>query len=123
MERITTIQLNRLEDELKKVVRRVDTMQKSLDLLYEDRSILEDIIGKVQSLQEQFALNRNRQEKHTQEVKSDIQGVQEKVETKFDEVGESVDKNIGILVKEMKLKQIITIKEGFFAKLRGLLKK
>jgi chromosome segregation ATPase len=122
MDRIETLQLNRLEDEIKKNSRRIETMQKSLDLLYEDRSILEDIVAKLNTLLEQFQLNRNRSEKQTQDIKFEVQEVKDKVEDKIGDVGNTVEKNIGTLVSEMKQKQVVTIKEGFFAKIKKLIK-
>jgi chromosome segregation ATPase len=116
------LQIIKLEDELKKVTRRIETMQKSLDLLYEDRSILEDILGKLTTLIEQSALNRNRTERQTKDIKYEVQGVKEKVEDKIIDVGDTVEKNIGTLVSEIRQKQIITIKEGFFAKIKKLLR-
>ena len=58
----------KVEDELSKVSRRLDTIQKQLDSLNADREILETIQGRLSSLEEEWKLTRQ----HDNEVRKDI---------------------------------------------------
>ena len=60
--------MSRLVDEFQKVVRRLDQLQKTVDLLYGDREILENIQGRLTALEEQWKLTRQ----HDVQVKQDI---------------------------------------------------
>ncbi len=122
MDRTDKVFLQKLEDELKKVVRRVETMQKSLDLLYEDRGILEDIIAKQNALQEQFALIRNRYDKNTQDIRQEITGVGETMAIKADEGTAEVTEKLGLVVNSLADKKVIELKPNFITKIRQKLK-
>jgi predicted nucleic acid-binding Zn-ribbon protein len=105
----------RLEDELKKVVRRVDSVQKSVDLLYEDRSILEDLQGSIQSFKEILLHNRHHVDSAVKDVKAEVieQGIR---------VKESVEDNISGLVQNIEQKDnVVIIKEGIFKKFKRFL--
>jgi len=123
MDRSNKLSLDKIEDELKKIVRRQEVMQKSLDTLYEDRGILEDLQGQMRNLQEQFQLNRQNSERRNQDVKYEIQNVQDKVQDSMAEMGDKVEQNIGTLVKEIKTKDVVVVKESFLQRIKHLLKK
>jgi len=123
MDRTDKLQNDRIEDELKKVVRRCDVMQKSLDTLYEDRGIMEDTLTKIGELQEQLTLLRSRYDKNTQDIRQEIQNIKEKVDVRIGNVGDQVEKNIGTLVTEMKTTQVVTVREGFFDRIKMLFKR
>ena len=122
MDRQDKVFLQRLEDELKKVVRRQETMQKSLDLLYEDRGILEDIVAKLTTLQEQFAKIRDRYDKNTKDIKQEVTGVGETMAIKTEEGTAEVTEKLGLVVNSLAEKKVIEIKPNFISKIRQKLK-
>lgn len=69
------VKLSKLEEEIKKVTRRLDETQKSVDLLFKDREILEDIQGSISHLKEIIVQNQQHQDVKHEDIKSDIQEV------------------------------------------------
>ncbi len=111
------IVLARLEDEIKKVIRRVDGLQKSVDLLYQDREILEDMQGSIKSLQEVLLYSRQHVDNAVKDVKAEVIEQGFKVEEKVQAVKTSVEDNISGLVQNIeKKKNVFLIKEGLFKK-------
>lgn len=111
------IVLARLEDEIKKVIRRVDGLQKSVDLLYQDREILEDMQGSIKSLQEVLLYSRQHVDNAVKDVKAEVIEQGFKVEEKVQAVKMSVEENISGLVQNIeKKKNVFVIKEGIFKK-------
>lgn len=111
------LEISRLSDEFKKLIRRVDGLQKSVDLLYQDREILEDMQGSIKALQEVLLYNRQHIDNAVKEVKAEVieQGL--KVEDKVEKVKTTVEDNIsGLLQNIEKKKNVILIKEGLFRK-------
>lgn len=108
--------LSKFEDELKKVVRRVDQIQKSVDILYQDREILEDMQGSIQALKEVLLHNRQHMDTVVKDVKAEVIEQGTKVEDKVQEMNDSVQDNLTGLVKNIEQKSTFLIKEGFFKK-------
>ncbi len=79
LERIENL-ISHLIDEEKKTKRAVDTVQKSTDLVYQDRQILEDVVGGIGSLRDILLKNREHQETVRRDLKADVSGVTDKVE-------------------------------------------
>ena len=95
------LSLSTLEDEVKKLIRRVDTMQKSVDLLYQDRSILEDMQGSIRGLQEIMLHNREHNASAINDVKNEVKESQIAVEQKLTEVQTTVGEGVSVLAKEI----------------------
>lgn len=111
------IALVRLEDVIKKVIRRIDGLQKSVDLLYQDREILEDMQGSIKSLQEVLLYSRQHVDNAVKDVKAEVIEQGFKVEEKVQAVKTTVEDNISGLVQNIeKKKNVILIKEGLFKK-------
>lgn len=119
----TELGIAQLTDELKKVVRRVDTLQKSVDLLYQDRTILEDMQASITSLKEVLLTSRQHQDLMTKDLKFDVKEVGDKVEAKIDEVKENVRTNVGTMVESIEKKKTIVVKESWFNRLKNVLKR
>ena len=116
------LELSRLSDAFNKLIRRVDGLQKSVDLLYQDREILEDMQGSIKSLQEVLLYSRQHVDNAVKDVKAEVieQGL--KVEEKVQSVKETVQDNITGLVQNIeKKKNVIVVKEGLFKKFKGFL--
>ena len=106
-----------IEDELKKVVRRQDTLQKSVDVQVADRNILEDILTRLSAVEEALHLNKDHQAEMQKDTKADIldvkYAVEDKIENKINEV------RVGI---EEKTIIVRSTKESIFAKIKKMLK-
>ena len=110
-------------DELKRLTRRVDTLQKSVDLLSQDREILEDLLGRMTSVEEVLRANREHQDLRTKDIKADISDVKDTVEAKVSEVQETVQENLGAIATEVSSKKALILKkDGFFGKMKLWLK-
>lgn len=79
MDNKVKVAIDGLSDELKKVVRRQDEIQKSVDLLFQDRTILEDLSGSVQSLKEIIVQNQDHQDKARDSLHADVKVTGEEV--------------------------------------------
>jgi hypothetical protein len=95
----------KLTNELKNVLRRLDSIEKTVNLLFEDRAILENIVGRITGLEEQEKLSRQHANAVRQDIKSDISMSELKtgatVETAVEEVKDLIEK-----------KKIIHIQKG-----------
>src|SRR5581483_11056928 len=115
LERIENL-ISHLIDEEKKTKRAVDTVQKSIDLVYQDRQILEDVVGGIGSLRDILLKNREHQEIVRKDLKADVSGVTEKVE--------EVKKDVVDIVVDVSqnVKEVIP-SQNFFQKLFSKKKK
>lgn len=84
------LEVAKLTDEVKKVKSRVYELQKTVDLLYKDREILEDIQGSIRKLQELQIQARVHHDNMAQDIKADVKESQLAVEEAVDEVKEDV---------------------------------
>lgn len=103
------LEIEKLSDEVKKVVRRQDEIQKSVDLLFQDRTILEDLVSKMEGVKEIVVANQKHQDSARDSVRADVTAVGYKVE----------DMNKTIQDKTVIVK---TNQKNLFDKLRKLLK-
>mgnify|MGYP001563020866 CR=1 FL=1 len=116
--------LDEINNELKKLTRRVDSVQHSVDLNMKDRDILEDLLGRMTSVEAVLEANRKHQDLKTQDIKADIQDVHDKVEQTASETQETVEENLGALATQVSERKVILIKkEGFWDKFLNKFKK
>ena len=113
MDKSIQVEIAKLGDEIKKVVRRVDQLQKSVDLLFADRQIIEDVQGSIKHLQEIILVNQTHQDNAKKDLKADVKEVQNMVEAKIDEVKINQDENT-LIVKSQK--------ENIIDKVKNLIK-
>lgn len=92
------IESKAIEDQLEKVSRRLDSIQKQLDLLYADREILETIQGRLTSVEEQIKLSRQHDNEVRKDIKDEIQisgdRVVAKVEDKLEKIEPKIKKKL-----------------------------
>ena len=100
-----------LEELIKKLTRRIDTVQTSVDQVLQDRNILEDLVLRVAELENAMHMNRETQMDVQTEMKKDIKSVQFAVEDKVDEVKKEIDD------------KKIVVEQGKFDKLKKVFKK
>ena len=108
----------KIEEELKKITRRLDDIEsnqeqlaKRLDLLYEDRNIFETIQGKLTQFEEQFKLSRQHDETVRRDIKEEVNIVGDKVK----EVVETAAEGLRPLIRN----RTGFIKRSFWQKLLG----
>ena len=101
------------EEELKKVVRRLDSLQKTVDLMFSDRNLLEDILARLSTLENALHLNREHQTEMQKDTKADIGDVKNIVEAKIDEAITNMDEKTVVIAKN----------DNILAKIRKLFKK
>ena len=80
---------NNIKEELEKITRRLDSIEKRFDIADSDRSILEDVVGRLTSLEEQIKLTRQNDNEVKKDIKEEINlandRVVAKVETSIEE--------------------------------------
>ena len=64
--------VNDTTEELKKIIRRIDSIQKSVDTLNNDRNMLEDIITRLSAVEQALHLNKQHQTEMTKELKAEV---------------------------------------------------
>jgi len=76
-------------------------MQKTLDLLYKDRELLETIQGKITDLDEQIKLSREHDRTISQDIKAEVNVTSDEVKEKVAEVKKVIEnkKVIRVVVK------------------------
>ena len=77
---ILSAKISKLEDEVKKVVRRQNEIQKSVDLLFQNSEILEDMQASIQALKEIILQNQQRQDNARGSLQADVRAVGEGME-------------------------------------------
>ena len=82
---------NEVEIQLKELKRRMDSIQTTLDLLYQDRNMLEDIVTRVSQVEQALNLNKQHQTEIQKDLKADIKQSQFSTEDKMDEMKQVID--------------------------------
>ena len=84
-----------MEEEFKKIVRRLDTLQKTVDLMMGDRNMFEDILSRLGALEQAQHLNKDHQTEVQKDIKADILDVKHAIEDKVDEIRlDTADKTV-----------------------------
>ena len=91
MDRQLKFELSEIKDGQKKIIRRLDEIQKDVTLIYEEREILEDIQGSIKHLQEIILANQEHQDNARNSLKSDVKKVEFAVQDKVDEVKNTIE--------------------------------
>ena len=94
-DQIVFVRMDEMTNELQKVVRRIDVMQKSLDILYKDREILEKIISDISQLKSLVVSNREHQEIMIKDVKSEVVETNDTLQDGISTLSDTIDKNDG----------------------------
>lgn len=95
-----------IKDEIGKIVRRQDSLQNSIDLINADREILENIQGRLTSLEEQTKLSRQSDKEAQKNISYQINKVDEAVRT-------TIQEEVGEMKDVIESKKILRIKEKF----------
>ena len=113
MDKTIQLEIAKLGDEVKKVVRRQDELQKSLDLLFADREIMEDMQGSIKHLQEIILQNQVHQDNGQKDLKAEIREAGAIVEDKVHEIKKEIGEKT-VIVKSKT--------ENIFMKIKSMLK-
>ncbi|MEM3077632.1 MAG: hypothetical protein QXW38_08465 [Candidatus Nitrosotenuis sp.] len=108
------IRMERLEKEVDNLTRRINTLQKSVDLVYEDRSILEDINSQVVSLKQLVIDHQRHIDTSVKDVKADVGETKIAVESK-------VEEKINNLIAGIKSKKVLVVRDSLLDKLKKFL--
>ena len=84
-------------NELKRLSRRIEDIGKTLDLLFADREILEDLLSRMSAVEAAIHLQRSTATETAKNIKQDIEEVKDVVEAKVGEVSEMVDDKTVVL--------------------------
>lgn len=82
------------EDQAKQILRRQDSIEKTLNLIYKDRDILEDLAIRLGKVEDQVRYLAERVDKMEKNNRADNKGILEEVQEVRDNV-EEVVKTIG----------------------------
>ena len=96
----TQLQLDRIEEGMKKIFRHLDIHRKLLDNLDSDREIFEQIQGKLTGIEEQVRLSRQHDTQAKREITNEINGVKDNVGAKVEEIGEQLAQKKVITIKK-----------------------
>lgn len=98
-----------VSEELGKFSRRMESMQKTVDLIMKDRDILEDILHRLGVVESTLNLNNSTAKENAKNAKADIAEVKDIVAAKVDEVNQTIDDKTVIVKspKESVLQKII----------------
>lgn len=109
MDKQIQVVLEKITDELKRVVRRQDEIQKTVDMVLKEREILEDIQASLQAFKEIIIQNQQHHDSHNQNLAAGIKNVQFMVEDKVDEA-----------IKKVNNANTIVVRRSFFEKFKKL---
>ncbi len=112
MDKTIQVELAKIGDEIKKVVRRQDEMQRSLDLLFSDRQILEDVQGNLKHLQEIILANQQHQDQNKNDLKQEIREGNAITENKVHDIVNKIDSNT-VIIKSKSIGIIDKLKKLF----------
>lgn len=73
------LRLENIENELKKITRRQNEIEKDLSLIFQDRTLLEDLQGSVAHLKEIIILNQQHQDTGKNSIQADVSVVAHEV--------------------------------------------
>lgn len=94
------------EDQHKQIIRRLESLEKNLEIVLKDRDMLEDIILRVDNLNNAILMNREKQHEVQKNISADIKDVQTAVEDKVQEVKTVMDNKEMIKVNKNKFEKI-----------------
>lgn len=72
--------LEKLLEEQKKTNLRIDILQRTIETLDDDRQILENVVGRLTSLEEQVRLARQNDSSVSKDIKQEVRVIGDKVE-------------------------------------------
>lgn len=96
-------------DELKRLSRRINEQGKTIDLIMQDRNILEDILHRLGAVESALNMSRSTATENAKNAKEDISEIKDIVDAKVDEISQTIDGKTLIVKspKESVLQKII----------------
>jgi hypothetical protein len=92
---------NETADAIKQLSRKIDLQQKTIDLIYKDGDIVQDILHRLTAVESALGLVREKAKENTIAINSNINEVKDTVEAKIDEVNVATDEKT-VIVKSPK---------------------
>ena len=87
-----TLTIAKISESINKLSRKIDGIEKYLELIYKERELLDELLASNSMIKEFILSSRQHQENLTRDVKLEVQEVQSKVEDKVDEIGQQLEK-------------------------------
>ena len=119
----------KVADAFGSLARKVDTLQNTTNLIFQDRSLLEDIQAAVRSVQDVLLSNRQHQDMVSHDLKADVAEVHDKVEktkkdviNKVEDVQDTFEENTSELIERVAQKKDI-IKQVFWEKISQIFRR
>lgn len=78
-------------NEIKKLSRRIEEQKKTLDLLFKDREILEDVLSRLTAVEAAINTSRATATETAKDLRADTKEIKAAVESKVEEVKEVMD--------------------------------
>lgn len=110
--KIVLVKIEELSKEVNNLGRRISTAQKSIDLVYDDRQLLENINGNLVSLKQLVVDHQKHVDTSVKDIKADVGDAKTVVEDK-------VDEKMNKLITSIKPKKVIFIDNGIFKKIKS----
>ena len=85
------LNLNKIWEELRKNTRRINSLQRSVDLINADREILETIQGRIAGLEEQIKLMRKHDTESAKTLTAEVAASGERIESKVEEIHDTIE--------------------------------
>lgn len=119
--------LQGVNDEISKIVRRIEEVNNNVTLIYQDRNILEDIQQSIIALREGTHMTREHQDRAMKDVKAEVidtkltmeekvKDVEKKVENTVEQVTNTVETNLSGIAKAIEKKKVVKVKDSFIKK-------
>ena len=92
----------RVADELAKMNRRFDDLNKKVDTMNRDRDVFENIQGRLTSMEQQMQLTREHDRGVAQDIKAEVNVTADEVKDKVAEIKQAIENKPRIYVKATK---------------------
>ena len=108
-------ELEKINSNFKELFKRLDSHQKSLDLIYNDRDLLKDIYTQGGSIRELILAFDKHNETVTKDVQQEVIEVRNKVEESKEQVKDTVEYHTDKIAEKIEDKKVIQLKKkGIF---------
>lgn len=129
----TLVVFQTILEEQKKINRRLDTLQSTVDLIYKDREILEDTQASIAHLKQLTTDYRNHFDEAIKDIKFEIGKAGVTLEEAFSQTKKTIEEvvsgykstvetHIANLIESIKPKKVVLVKEQWYKRIMRLFK-
>lgn len=106
--------LEKIEDEIAKVVRRQEEQSKTLDVMDKDREIMEDGLGVMRTVHQLLRDIRDHQYAANRNLDTKLQAVEGKIDQNPDDIKKIVSANMESFIEVVEKSKKVVVKNGWF---------